>query len=41
MVDFKGERRTNATHESTTDPEAKLMRRGWANRRSCASVATP
>jgi transposase len=28
MVDFKGERRTNATHESTTDPEAKLMRRG-------------
>jgi transposase len=29
MVDFKGERRTNATHESTTDPEAKLMRRGW------------
>lgn len=29
MVDFKGERRTNATHESTTDAEAKLMRRGW------------
>lgn len=29
MVDFKGERRTNATHESTTDPQAKLMRRGW------------
>jgi transposase len=29
MVDLKGERRTNATHESTTDPEAKLMRRGW------------
>lgn len=29
MVDFKGERRTNATHESTTDPEAKLMRRGF------------
>lgn len=29
MVDFKGERRTNATHESKTDPEAKLMRRGW------------
>jgi hypothetical protein len=28
MVDFKGERRTNATHESTTDPAAKLMRRG-------------
>ena len=29
MVDFKGERRTNATHESTTDAAAKLMRRGW------------
>lgn len=28
MVDFKGERRTNATHESSTDPEAKLMRKG-------------
>jgi transposase len=29
MVDYKGEQRTNATHESTTDKEAKLMRRGW------------
>lgn len=28
MVDFEGEKRTNQTHESTTDPEAKLMRRG-------------
>lgn len=28
MVDFRGEKRTNATHESTTDPEAKLMRKG-------------
>lgn len=28
MVDFKGERRCNATHESSTDPEAKLMRKG-------------
>ena len=28
MVDFRGERRTNATHESSTDPEAKLMRKG-------------
>lgn len=27
-VDFKGERRTNATHRSTTDPEAKLYRKG-------------
>lgn len=28
MVDFKGEKRSNATHRSTTDPEAKLMRKG-------------
>ncbi len=27
-VDFKGERRTNATHRSTTDPEARLYRKG-------------
>lgn len=27
-VDFKGERRTNATHASTTDPEAKLYKKG-------------
>ncbi len=27
-VDFKGEKRTNATHQSTTDPEAKLHRKG-------------
>jgi transposase len=27
-VDFHGERRSNATHESTTDPEAKLLRKG-------------
>lgn len=27
-VDFHGERRTNATHQSTTDPEAHLMRKG-------------
>jgi transposase len=26
--DFRGEARTNATHESTTDPEAKLYRTG-------------
>ena len=28
MVDFRGEKRTNATHESSTDPDAKLMRKG-------------
>lgn len=27
-VDFKGEKRTNDTHASTTDPEAKLARKG-------------
>ena len=27
-VDFHGERRSNATHESTTDPEARLARKG-------------
>jgi transposase len=27
-VDFHGERRRNATHASTTDPEARLMRKG-------------
>jgi transposase len=28
MRNFKGERRTNATHVSSTDPEARLMRKG-------------
>jgi hypothetical protein len=27
-VDFHGERRSNATHASTTDPEARLCRKG-------------
>jgi transposase len=27
-VDFKGQKRTNATHASTTDPEARLYRKG-------------
>jgi transposase len=27
-VDFHGERRVNATHQSTTDPEARLFRKG-------------
>lgn len=27
-VDFHGERRSNATHRSTTDPEARLFRKG-------------
>jgi transposase len=28
-VDFHGEKRSNDTHESKTDPEAKLMRKGF------------
>jgi transposase len=28
MVDFKGEKRSNATHQSTTDAESRLMRKG-------------
>ena len=27
-VDFRGEKRSNATHRSTTDPEARLFRKG-------------
>lgn len=27
-INFRGERRTNATHRSTTDPDARLARRG-------------
>jgi transposase len=27
-VDFHGEKRSNATHQSTTDPEARLIRKG-------------
>jgi transposase len=27
-VDFRGEKRSNATHRSTTDPDARLFRRG-------------
>jgi transposase len=28
LVDFRGQKRSNATHASTTDPEARLMRKG-------------
>lgn len=28
MIDFRGQKRRNDTHESTTDPEARLMRKG-------------
>jgi len=38
-ADFRGEKRSNQTHRSTTDPDARLYRkdRGW--RRSCALSA--
>lgn len=28
MLDFRGQKRSNATHESSTDPDSKLMRKG-------------
>ena len=31
-VNFRGERRTNANHQSTTDPEARLARKGPGKR---------
>ena len=38
--DFHGERRSNDTHASTTDPDARLFRKGTARRRGSASWAT-
>ncbi len=40
-ADFHGTTRTNATHASTTDPEAKLIARVRARRRGSPSSATP
>jgi transposase len=39
-VDFRGERRTNATHESTTDPEARLVRKGPGKEAKLSFTAT-
>ena len=36
-VDFRGERRSNETHQSTTDPEARLAKKGKGKGRSYAS----
>jgi transposase len=36
-ADFHGQKRSNDTHASTTDPDARLYRKG-ARRRSCASL---
>jgi len=34
-VDFHGEKRSNETHESTTDPEARLARKSGDMNPSC------
>jgi transposase len=39
-VNFHGERRTNATHQSTTDPEARLPARARAKRPSSVTPGT-
>lgn len=38
-VDFHGERRTNATHQSTTDPQARLFRKGNSQEARLAFMA--
>jgi len=38
--DFHGERRNNDTHASTTDPDARLCRKGPAKKRDCVSSPT-
>ncbi len=40
MVNFRGERRSNATHTSATDPDANSSARGRAKRPSSASAVT-
>ena len=37
--DFHGEQRTNETHASTTDPEARLYRKGKGKEAKLASWA--
>jgi transposase len=39
-MDFHGEKRSNETHASTTDPEARLYRKGTGKRRSSALSIT-
>lgn len=40
-VDFKGEKHSNATHASTTDPDARLYKKSPAPERCYASWAMP
>lgn len=37
-VDFRGEKRSNATHRSTTDPDARLARKGGTGASLCYSA---
>jgi transposase len=37
-VDFRGEKRSNATHQSTTDPDARLARKGGTGASLCYSA---
>lgn len=37
-ADFHGQKRTDETHASTTDPDARLYKKGKERRRSCASA---
>jgi transposase len=37
-VDFRGEKRSNATHQSTTDPDARLARKGDTGASLCYSA---
>ena len=39
-VNFHGKKLKNETHESTTDPESKLYRKGHNHERSSATAAT-
>ena len=39
-VDFKGEKRSNETHQSTTDPDARLYKKGGGDKSRLATWAT-
>jgi transposase len=38
-VDFRGEKRSNATHRSTTDPDARLMKKGNTAAKLCYTAS--
>lgn len=38
-VDFRGEKRSNATHQSTTDPDARLAKKGNAAAKLCYTAS--